>query len=74
MFDVTTYFYREHRIDLHPYAGGFKAFIYPPGGICAGYDGGPIVVGPDGTEAVQKKRILQESRRFVDRQIGKRPR
>jgi len=30
-------------------------------------------VGPDGTEALQKKRILQESRRFVDKQIGKQP-
>jgi len=74
MFDVATYFYREHRIDLHPYAGGFKAFIYPPGGICAGYEETPIIVGPDGAEAVLRKRILQESRRFVDRQMGKKPR
>ena len=70
---METYLYRDYVIDFYPSAGGFKAFIYPPGGICSGFEETPIIVGPDGAEAVLRKRVLQESRRFVDRLIGRKP-
>jgi hypothetical protein len=66
---METYYYRGYRIDLHPAAGGFRAFIFRPG-EGNGLKGAPSLAGPDGQELVNREIILRESIFFIDRQIA----
>jgi hypothetical protein len=66
---METYYYRGYRIDLHPAAGGFRAFIFRPG-EGNGLKGAPSLAGPDGHELVHREMILRESIFFIDRQIA----
>jgi hypothetical protein len=64
---MKTYTYRDYRIDLHPYAGGFKAFIFSP------YSNGTgaaahVVVGPDGGEDLALDQVLRDSKLIIDSQ------
>jgi hypothetical protein len=68
---MKTYFYREHRIDLHPYAGGFKAFIFAPGGNGTGA-AATVVAAPDGQELVALDRVLRDARALIDSQFVRR--
>jgi hypothetical protein len=61
---MKTYIYRDHRIDLHPYAGGYKAFIFAPGSNGSG--SATVVAAPDGQEAAALDRVLRDARMIVD--------
>ncbi len=63
---VKTYTYRGYQVDLHPYAGGFKAFIFPPNGSGTGLNLVPMLVGPDGLEPVLLERLLRDVRVAID--------
>jgi hypothetical protein len=66
---METYIYRDYIIDLHPSAGGFKAFIYRPGeGI--GLDNAPSLAGPDGKENITRENLMRQCRSFVDADIA----
>ncbi len=69
LYRMETYYYRGYRIDLHPAAGGFRAFIFRPG-EGNGLKGAPSLAGPDGHELVHREMILRESIFFIDRQIA----
>lgn len=69
LYRMETYYYRGYRIDLHPAAGGFRAFIFRPG-EGNGLKGAPSLAGPDGHEVVHREMILRESIFFIDRQIA----
>jgi hypothetical protein len=66
---MKTYTYRGYQIDLHPYAGGFKAFIFPPNNAGAGLD--LMLVGPDGQEPVLLERLLRDVRVTIDGHVAK---
>ncbi len=64
--DMKSYEYRNYQIDLHPYAGGYKAFIFPPTGSGHGLEPVPVVVGPDGAEEVNLEAVLRDARQLID--------
>jgi hypothetical protein len=68
---MKTYLYRAYRIDLHPYAGGFKAFIFPPGGSGTGA-AATVVAAPDGQEDAALDRVLRDAKILVDSQFTRR--
>jgi hypothetical protein len=68
---MKTYFYHQYRIDLHPYAGGFKAFIFPPGGSGTGA-AHTVVAAPDGQEDAALDRVLRDSKYLIDSQFLRR--
>ncbi len=63
---MQTYKYRDFVIDLHPYAGGFKAFIFPPDGNGRGLEPFPVVTGPDGHEKESLEAVLRDARGRID--------
>jgi len=67
---MKTYFYRDYRIDLHPYAGGYKAFIFAPG--CNGSGAATAVAAPDGQEAAALDRVLRDAKVLIDSQSVRR--
>jgi hypothetical protein len=69
---MKTYNYRSYRIDLHPYAGGYKAFIFPPGGSGLGIEPYPVLAAPDGREAETLRKILRDSRYTIDALLRRR--
>jgi hypothetical protein len=64
---MKSYSYRDYRIDLHPYAGGFKSFIFAWEGNGTGA-ATTAVVGPDGAEDRALDQVLRESKYLIDAQ------
>jgi hypothetical protein len=71
MSDVKTYYYRDYRIDLHPYAGGYRSYVFPPGGVGSGLESAPLVAGAAGREPVLREQVLRDAKLFIDRLVGR---
>ncbi len=71
MSDVKTYYYREYRIDLHPYAGGYKSYVFPPGGVGSGLESAPLVAGGEAREPVLREQVLRDAKILIDRLAGR---
>ncbi len=65
--------YQGYQINLYPYAGGFKSYIFAPEESIA-IKSSPVLVGPDGAENVLLHRIIEKSKEAIDADIAARSR